>query len=157
MSLSVTNRAAAHGWHATGVAILGNAAYTVLTLARAGRSFRMAVHPTTGRAFALPGQTQPAPSEVKAPAVPAVGSGLHFPTCDWVGCAGCRSTPVLRSGYAHKSTRRHPSDPSTVVVGSEEIAAARYVGTARIDGSPCHAFRAGRVYYFQTATELIGR
>ncbi len=58
--------------------------------------------------------------------------------------------PKLLPGYAEKSSRRWPKEPETVVLGDEEIANAKFVGCARIDGR--HGwlcFRLGRTYYFQ--------
>ncbi len=49
---------------------------------------------------------------------------------------------------------RFPRCPETVVQSESR---ARFVGTARIDGTWCNAFRAGRVYYFTVATELYGK
>ncbi len=73
-------------------------------------------------------------------------------------------TPRMSPGYAFASSKRWPRDPATVVVGQAEIARANWVGIARIDGHPCHAFRCDRRdvgksvrYYFQLAHELSGR
>jgi hypothetical protein len=58
----------------------------------------------------------------------------------------------LLDGYAYKSSKRRPIDPETVVVGEEEIAACRCVGTAMIDGLATYlAFkvRGRKTYYFQ--------
>ena len=57
----------------------------------------------------------------------------------------------LQPGYAETSTRRYPREPETVVVGSKEIAAARYVGVTSRDGHEWYTFRAGRRFYFQLA------
>ena len=63
-------------------------------------------------------------------------------------------TPTLQPGYAFRSSKRYPKAPETVV---QSETAARYVGLAYIDGTWCHAFRAGRVYYFTVATYLYGK
>lgn len=58
----------------------------------------------------------------------------------------------LKSGYAYRSTKRHPRDPDTVIVGESELSNYRFVGYARIDGSTMNCFRAqsGRSgYLFQ--------
>lgn len=58
----------------------------------------------------------------------------------------------LEKGYAETSTRRHPREPETVVVGDAEVSQARCVGSAIIDGSSAWlAFKmpGKRRYYFQ--------
>ena len=62
--------------------------------------------------------------------------------------------PTLKPGYAFQSTKRRPKAPDTVVVGTVE-SAAKFVGTARIDGACHNAFRLGRTYFFQL--EMHGR
>ena len=42
--------------------------------------------------------------------------------------------PKLQSGYAMRSTRRHPKDPDTVMIVQSEVEKAKYQGTAYIDG-----------------------
>lgn len=42
--------------------------------------------------------------------------------------------PALQPGYAMRSTRRHPKDPDTVMIGQSEVEKAKYQGTAFIDG-----------------------
>lgn len=61
-----------------------------------------------------------------------------------------QTSPTLQPGYAETSTRRNPREPQTVIVGTEECANSRYVGTARIHGTWFSAFRSrsGR-YYLQ--------
>jgi hypothetical protein len=67
-----------------------------------------------------------------------------------------KAFPTLESGYAESSTRRHPREPETVIVGESEIREARYIGSAYINGScawqcwrvPAKPGRPGR-YYFQ--------
>ncbi len=65
--------------------------------------------------------------------------------------------PKLADGYAFRSSRIRPRDPATVVVGRAEREFARFCGTVRIDGVICNAWKSGRWFYFQTATELLGR
>ena len=58
----------------------------------------------------------------------------------------------LLPGYAETSTRRHPLEPTTVIVGRDECERARCVGTAFIDGrADWLAFKipGERRYYFQ--------
>lgn len=61
---------------------------------------------------------------------------------------------TLGDGYAFTSTRRRPRDPATIVIGSEERIGSTFVGTAKIDGAPCAAFRRNKTYYFQTLASL---
>lgn len=58
----------------------------------------------------------------------------------------------LLPGYAESSTRRHPKEPTLVIVGKEECDKARCVGSALIDGSLAWlAFKipGQRKYFFQ--------
>ena len=58
----------------------------------------------------------------------------------------------LESGYAETSTKRHPVEPETVIVGEDEVRQARCVGAAIIDGSSAWlAFKTPgkKRYYFQ--------
>lgn len=93
----------------------------------------------------------PEPVRSQSPVTRPGTPGYHFKACDWIGCPGCRTAPALAPGYAHKSTRRHPADPATVMLSDASCQGARFVGSAVIDGTECNAFRVGRVYYFQTA------
>jgi hypothetical protein len=42
--------------------------------------------------------------------------------------------PPLQPGYAERSTKRHPKEPTLVVVRESEISQAQYQGTAYING-----------------------
>lgn len=42
--------------------------------------------------------------------------------------------PALQPGYAMRSTKRHPKEPDTVMIGESEVTQAKYQGTASIDG-----------------------
>lgn len=55
----------------------------------------------------------------------------------------------LKSGYAYRSTKRHPKEPETVVVVDSELSNYRFVGYARIDGSTMNCFRSqsGKPHY----------
>lgn len=67
------------------------------------------------------------------------------------------TAPTLESGYAFRSSARWPREPETHCVSPGTLHSIRHVGTARIDGVACNAWRtvarpgARRVYYFQTA------
>lgn len=63
-------------------------------------------------------------------------------------------TPILRSGYADTSSRRHPREPETVIVGDDEVRQSRFVGYAYISNYPngrAAAFkvRGKKRYFFQ--------
>ncbi len=58
----------------------------------------------------------------------------------------------LMPGYAETSTHRRPKEPTTVIVGQDEVNRARCVGSAYINGSCAWlAFKMPkqRRYYFQ--------
>lgn len=58
----------------------------------------------------------------------------------------------LEPGYAETSTRRRPKEPTTIVVGEKEIALAKCVGSAIIDGRVgwlAFKIKGKRRYYFQ--------
>lgn len=65
--------------------------------------------------------------------------------------------PRPADGYAFKSSRRWPREPEIIMAGRDEWRdSARFVGTARIDGAECNAWRVTdpdtgrRCYLFQT-------
>lgn len=61
------------------------------------------------------------------------------------------TSPRLEAGYAFQSSSRHPKEPKTIIVSSQEIAEASYVGNAMIDGCLHNAFKVYNKsrYYFQ--------
>ena len=62
------------------------------------------------------------------------------------------SSYKLLPGYAETSTRRHPKEPTIVIVGESECRNAHCVGSAYIDGNAgwlAFKVKGQRRYYFQ--------
>ena len=77
-------------------------------------------------------------------------SGIFCPACDGFHPASAthgpatpvaRKAPICTAGYAFASSRRYPREPETVCYAAEWVARYSWVGTARIDGATCNAFR----------------